>query len=432
MTMAVFDFNSGKLRDFVPVELRSLPLDVRLECGVFNKKSASADEKDDYSLLCEDQTITQTLLDRLGRTLFPETKVHIDRQYVIGSLFAHGHFLGFSQQEVLSIRNGESFWIDTSSRAEISPAAPVAVAAPKPEPEPAEKPEPKAALKTAKTYSEIVKEYEDTKVIVDQLIKDVAKEGKVDKEQGTAIAEDIQQQINSADTTLIFQTMNRVRNEDEYLLTHSLNVAFLNGLIGKLMKLSPTKQFELVEVGMLHDVGKLKIDPAILNKPGKLTKEEFDEIKKHPALSLEVLLKSGIRNQSVLEGVVQHHEKVNGTGYPKNLDAHEICEFARITAISDIYDAMVAKRVYKEACSPFVILNEFGKGGYSELDIKYVNIFIECMIEELKGKEVIMSDGREATVLLVRPRQLLYPIVEIEGKAITTDEELYCVNIKVS
>jgi HD-GYP domain-containing protein (c-di-GMP phosphodiesterase class II) len=121
---------------------------------------------------------------------------------------------------------------------------------------------------------------------------------------------------------------------------------------------------------------------------------------------------------------------VNGTGYPKGLDTKEICEYARITAISDVYDAMVTKRNHKDSHSPFTILHEFAQGGYSELDIKYVNTFVDCMVEELKGKEIIMSDGREAVVLLVSPRRLLYPIVEIEGKVVMTNEELYCVRMK--
>ncbi|MCL2755261.1 MAG: hypothetical protein FWD35_06070, partial [Oscillospiraceae bacterium] len=138
----------------------------------------------------------------------------------------------------------------------------------------------------------------------------------------------------------------------------------------------------------------------------------------------------GVRNKGILEGVIQHHEKVNGSGYPKGLDSKSICQFARITAISDIYDAMVTKRVYKEAVSPFVILNDFMKTGYSELDIKYINIFVNCVINELKGKVVIMNDGSEGVIRMVNPRKLLNPLVEIDGEVITTDDKLFCTKMK--
>jgi putative nucleotidyltransferase with HDIG domain len=262
------------------------------------------------------------------------------------------------------------------------------------------------------------------------LLDDVAKTGKVDTEQAVTITKNIQSQINTEDSSLILYAINQIRSEDEYLYTHCLNVAYLNGLVGKWLKLKPQEQSDLVEIGLFHDLGKLKISSSILNKPDKLTDDEFEEIKRHPVLSLEMLMKSGVRNKVVLEGVIQHHEKVNGTGYPKGLGIREITEFARITAISDIYDAMVTKRVYKEPCSPFVILNEFMKTGYSELDIKYINIFVNCMIDELKGKVIILNDGTEATVRLVDPRKVLYPIVEIDGEVVRTDDKLYCDRMK--
>ncbi|MDR0197036.1 MAG: HD domain-containing protein, partial [Oscillospiraceae bacterium] len=183
---------------------------------------------------------------------------------------------------------------------------------------------------------------------------------------------------------------------------------------------------ELVRIGLLHDIGKLRIPPEIINKPSKLTPDEFKEIQKHPLHTLDILVKSGIKNRTLLTGTVQHHEKVNGTGYPCGLPSDEIIEFAKITAISDIYDAMVTRRVYKEPHSPFVILEAFSHEGYSELDIYYVKMFIDCMTEELKGKQILLSDGSVAKVVLVNPRNLLYPIVEVNGNILATSKSIYC------
>ncbi|MCL1822775.1 MAG: HD domain-containing protein [Oscillospiraceae bacterium] len=199
--------------------------------------------------------------------------------------------------------------------------------------------------------------------------------------------------------------------------------------MAKWLKFDKIKHDELVKVGLLHDIGKLKVPPEILNKPARLTKEEFAEIKKHPYHSFDMMVKSGYKEKNVLLGILQHHEKLNGTGYPCAISSVEITEFARITSIADIYDAMVARRVYKEAHSPFEILENFSKEGYSQLDINYVKLFIDCMAEELRGKTVVLSDGSIAVVKMVNVRNLMYPMVEVGGEIITTSPELHCVSM---
>ncbi|MCL2632895.1 MAG: HD-GYP domain-containing protein [Oscillospiraceae bacterium] len=397
--------------DYVPVKLFNMPLGVHLECKVYSRN-----EDGEMVLLCENPVLDQEMVTRFQRVMHPENNVYISRSYIM-EFFKKGIFLGFSEEEARLINNDEKPWEKkrvSVNTAALKPTQPALTAAEQ------------KILEQTRKFAEVVKKYEETKSEAEELVKNVSETGKVDREHGSKITKDIQFQIDTTDASLIIQTINRIRSADEYLHTHSLNVAFLNGLMGKWLKLEQKKQDELVEIGLLHDIGKLKISPEILNKPARLTPEEFEEIKKHPVLSLEMLIKSGVRNRTILEGTIQHHEKVNGTGYPYGLNSSKITDFARITSISDIYDAMVTKRVYKEPHSPFVILNEFSLEGYSELDINFVKIFIDCMIEELKGKQIIMSDESVATVILVNPRNLLYPIVEVDGKVITTNEEFYC------
>jgi len=411
--------------DFVPVKLRTLPIDTLLECEVYFRKPG--DEQEKLSLLCENQTITKELIERLKRAIFPETHIYIDRKCVIELLFDKGHFLELSEKDVEAIRNGESPWMKRREAMDV-------VTIPPKKTEPVVKAHSNAEEYKqkfrAQEFAEVVKKYDEVKNVTEGMLASAAETGMIDTTQGAQIVKNVQEQVDKTDVSMIIQTINRIRTADEYLHTHCLNVAFLNGLMGKWLKFNAVRQNEVVESGLFHDIGKLEIDSALLQKSEGLTKEEFDELKKHPILSLEMLVKSGVRNKAILEGVAQHHERVNATGYPKGLASKEICEYARITAISDTYDAMVTKRIFAESHSPFVILNEFAQGGYSELDIKYVNIFIDCMVEELKGKEIVMSDGRTATVLLVSPRQLLYPIVEIDGKVVMTNEELYCTRMK--
>jgi HD-GYP domain-containing protein (c-di-GMP phosphodiesterase class II) len=411
--------------ELVPVKLRTLPIDIFLECKIYSKNSLRNQEESgdasEYIVLCENQTFSQTLIDRLKRTIFPANAIYIHREYVISAFFDKGEFLGYSEKDVQDVRDGKAPWEKNR------PLPPPIVSIPKPAMPVYKRPIDGTHILNLEQTTKI---YEETKKVAEHLIVAAAETGEIDKTQSAEISEGVLRQVKETDASLIVRSINRIRTVDEYLHTHSLNVAYLNGLMGKWMEFDKVRQSELVEVGLLHDMGKLRVNQDILNKPAKLTPEEFEEIKKHPTYSLETLIKSGVSNKAILDGVHQHHEKVNGRGYPQSLDSKTICEFARITAISDIYDAMVTKRVYKDPHSPFVILNEFAAEGYSELDIKYVNIFIECMIEELKGKEIVMNDGSFATILLVNPRKLLYPIVEINGKTIMTNEDVYCVRMK--
>ncbi len=114
--------------------------------------------------------------------------------------------------------------------------------------------------------------------------------------------------------------------------------------------------YELGLGALLHDVGKSKIDDAIINKKGPLTSEEFNEIKKHPIYGEEILKETDLIPRRSYLAVRQHHEKINGTGYPDGLKNGEIDEFGRITCIADVFDALTTKRSYKDALPSFPAL----------------------------------------------------------------------------
>jgi HD-GYP domain-containing protein (c-di-GMP phosphodiesterase class II) len=271
--------------------------------------------------------------------------------------------------------------------------------------------------------------YKAVKEETESLFDDVAKTERVSREAASSLANAVREQIKTFDASILIQQINGIRKTDEYLHTHSVNVSMLNGLIGKWMRLDDSSQKVLVEIGLLHDVGKLKVPPEILNKPAKLTPEEFKIVQTHPVFAREILERSGVKDERLLRGVLQHHEKGNGHGYPYGLRIRDIDEFARITAISDVYDAMVARRVYKEAHSPFEILAWFAKGCYSDLDIQFVNVFMDAMVEELKGKHVNLSDGTVAEVVYVHPSNFQYPLVRRGDEIIHTSAELSCLTM---
>ena len=239
----------------------------------------------------------------------------------------------------------------------------------------------------------------------------------------------VMDRITTIEPAVLFQCINAHNEADEYLQRHSSNVAILNGLMGKWLGLNDKGISDLVLLGLMHDIGKTKVPQDILNSPGKLTEEEFAIVKRHSIYSHEMLGVSGRFSESVQAGARHHHERMNGTGYPDRLMTDSIPFYSRITAISDIYDAMVSQRCYKNAQSPFKILLQMENDKFWGLDIKLVKIFQEQMPQELIGKSVLLSDGRAGIVKHINDSNLEYPLVEVNGEVVLTNNDLYCVSM---
>ncbi len=261
------------------------------------------------------------------------------------------------------------------------------------------------------------------------IFEDSIDKGHLTKEMSDRVTEEVAEKIEEIDASTVLQCINQIRDVDKYLYTHSLNVAFLNGLMGQWLNLPRNEVEDLINTGLLHDVGKIQIPSDILNKPAQLTKEEFQVIKEHPIHSFNIVMESGEENPNILLGIRGHHEKMNGTGYPDGFHDEEISLYARITAISDIYDAMVAKRVYKKAVSPFEVLAEFNRQRFSNLDITLVNLFLDKIPSELIGKEVLLSNGEIGKIIYVERRDFLHPMVEVNGKIFKTNDVIKCVSM---
>ena len=150
----------------------------------------------------------------------------------------------------------------------------------------------------------------------------------------------------------------KIAVHEYYTYTHSVNVAAVGTLFAKSIGFKNEDLRELCSGILLHDVGKTRISTDILNKKGKLTKEEFDEIKKHPELGIEVLDEADIEFKEERIITIQHHENDDGTGYPHGLKKDEIHFSGKIARIIDVYDALTTKRTYADAVRPFAALVE--------------------------------------------------------------------------
>lgn len=210
------------------------------------------------------------------------------------------------------------------------------------------------------------------------------------------VAKDIVSQIIVSDT--ISLDMVDLRTFDDYTYRHSVNVAVLSTIIGMGMGLGQTELNDVCVGAIFHDMGKLMIDTDIINKPGRLTREEFRLIKMHPQLSLELLTNRWNVTIEAKEAILCHHENDDGSGYPRGLRKDEIPLYARIIHVADVYDALTSKRPYKDPYTPSESI-EYLMGGCNILfDEQVVRAFLKWVPVYPKGVVVRLSDGREAIV----------------------------------
>lgn len=189
-----------------------------------------------------------------------------------------------------------------------------------------------------------------------------------------------------------------LRTFDDYTYRHSVNVAVLSTIIGMGLGLERDMLNDVCVAAMFHDMGKLMLDADVINKPGRLTKDEFALIKMHPQLSLDLL--SGRWNISLeaKEAILSHHENQDGSGYPRGLQKDEIPLYARIIHVADVYDALTSKRTYKDPYTPSESIEYLMGGCHILFDAEVVNTFLKWVPVYPKGVMVKLSDGREGIV----------------------------------
>lgn len=186
------------------------------------------------------------------------------------------------------------------------------------------------------------------------------------------------------DTSAV-ESLMKITAHDYYTHTHSINVSIYTLSLGSFLGITGKELEVLGMAAILHDLGKSKIDYEIINKNGKLTEDEFMQMKNHPALGHEIALNLGISDERILSGIRHHHEKISGGGYPDNLSGEQISQFARIIGVCDVFDALSTKRSYKDPMSSFESLRLMKEQMEGHLDMKMVNSFIKMLHKQGKS-----------------------------------------------
>ena len=204
-----------------------------------------------------------------------------------------------------------------------------------------------------------------------------------------------------------------IKNYNEYSYIHSMQVGILSTIIGKNLGYKNHRLKELATAGMLHDVGKLNIPLSILDKPGPLTDEEFEIMKKHPSYGMDKLRSCSGLSADTLGGIISHHEKMDGTGYPNQLRDQEIHEFGKIIAVADVYDALTSDRSYRKAWKPHNAINYMMSYSGIHFDVDILSAFMLSAAAYPVGVLVSLSNGLNGVVLNTVAGLPLNPIVKI-------------------
>lgn len=212
----------------------------------------------------------------------------------------------------------------------------------------------------------------------------------------------------------LFRQMRLMKDKDDYLFTHSVNVALLCILIGRWLKLGEGTIRELGTAGLLHDIGKVQIDGAILTKPGKLTDEEFEEMKKHTMLGYDLVVQSGSFSTEIANAALMHHERADGSGYPMGVKGYKTPFYAAVTAVADVYDAITSDRAYSTRSSPYTAAEVLWQESFGRLDPRIVKVFYDKITNFYVGNQVLLSNNEKGVVVYIDPSQPTRPIVMVD------------------
>lgn len=222
-----------------------------------------------------------------------------------------------------------------------------------------------------------------------------------------------------------------IRTNDDYTFSHSVNVAVLSLILGRVLHYDKDKLIKLGMGALLHDIGKSIIPSEILNKPGKFTEEEFKIMKEHSQLGFDTIKNSWELSPLSKVIILSHHEKVDGSGYPRGIKGDEIHEFAKIVAICDVFDALTSDRCYRPKCPVYQAIELLMANINTQFDQGLVEKFIRHVATYPNGSCVTLSDGRRGIIFSQNEGMPTRPIVKVlEEKGIELKKDL-CYNVNL-
>ncbi len=247
----------------------------------------------------------------------------------------------------------------------------------------------------------------------EQLARDFMRDARLGRRIDASRVEDtvgrmVDSVIRNQDALL---SLARLKSFDDYTFAHCVNVCIISLSLGRHMGMPKDDLYQLGLGAILHDVGKMLVPERVLNKPGRLTEEEFSLVKRHAELGAKALSGMSCVKEASLEIVLQHHERYDGAGYFRQLSGDYIHPFARIAAVADVYDAMTSNRVYQKGMPPEDALKRLYQMRGTFFDPEMVERLIKCTGVYPIGTFVELNTGETAIVKMINHAYPLQPRV---------------------
>ncbi len=215
-------------------------------------------------------------------------------------------------------------------------------------------------------------------------------------------------------------------NHDDFIKYnsyHAISVGIISSALAKWYGLNQAERMQIALAGALHDIGIIRIPNNITTIKGALSVEEYDEVKKHTLYGYQILKETRGINDGVLLAVLQHHERIDGSGYPFQLKNEKIHLYAKIIAVADVFHAMISKRSYREEYSPYKAIDLIMYDSFGKLDPILVRLFTNNMTKYTNGTKVILSNGHEGFIVFVDSKHPTRPWVKVGDSIINLEKE---------
>ncbi|MDC7708335.1 HD-GYP domain-containing protein [Vogesella indigofera] len=247
--------------------------------------------------------------------------------------------------------------------------------------------------------------------LVKTVMQDVRLGRAVELEQVEPMIESITESVLSNSGALL--TLLRIKNKDDYTFLHSVSVGTLMIAFCRAVGMDMETIHLAGLGGILHDTGKALVPDEVLNKPGRLTEDEFDIIKRHPRDGFDILSRTEGIGEIPLDITLHHHERVDGSGYPHKLNGDTISTLAKMAAIVDVYDAITADRCYHKGMAPTDALRKIFEWSKYHFDPKLVQAFMRCVGIYPVGTLVLLESGKLGVVIEQHASNLLTPKIKV-------------------
>ncbi|MCU6710404.1 HD-GYP domain-containing protein [Paenibacillus sp. J5C_2022] len=252
--------------------------------------------------------------------------------------------------------------------------------------------------------------YENAVNTFQQIFEQALASGTVDDQQVKAVTEPLLNNLQlERDVVSMLLLLN---SHSSYTYQHSVQVCMLSYYLATWLGYSQKDAARIGQAGFLHDIGKCRIPESILNKPAKLTEEEFEEIKRHTVYGHEIIM-SSFQDELLAKAALQHHERMDGSGYPHGLKGDAIGPISMIIAVVDIYSAMISARVYQKERDLLYVLRELYRLSFEQLDPHTTHTFIKHMIPNFIGKKVRLNNDQYGIIVMTHPTDFFRPLIQI-------------------